>query len=161
MKEVEALRAVFLKFESTIRENIALLKTQEKCMIAGEYSVFEHLLPKQEAFDRDLKLAESERSERSNQLCEALGIPEDSPITVIVKALGEEGRELMLSVSQMVEAMREMTFLRTNLERMINFQLSYIEFLQAGMTGNEKMHTYNPIGKARTVQKTERFNGNG
>jgi len=161
VEEAETLKAVFNEFEHTVRENIALLKTQQQCMINGEYEVFEQLTFKQEDFDRKLRLIEQQRAAVSDSLCEELSIPTGTSILQIVEKLGDEGRELMVSVSRMIEAMRELTFSRTNLERMINFQLSYIEFLQAGMAGTGKMHTYNPAGKSANLQKTERFQGDG
>ncbi len=161
VEEAGTLIRIFTEFENTLRENIALLKKQQHCMIKGEYDVFEQLTATQEDFDRKLRTIEQQRSAVSESLCEGLSIPADASILQIVETLGEEGRELMLSVSRMVEAMRELTFSRTNLERMINFQLSYIDFLQSGRDGTGRMHTYNPAGKSANLRKTERFQGDG
>ena len=161
VQEVRELIEVFSEFENTVRENIELLKEQQQTMIDGEYDLFEELTFKQEEFDRRLRIIEQRRMTLSDTLCEALSLPEDSSILQIVERLGDEGRDLMISVTQMVEAIQELTFSRANLERMVQFQLSYIDFLQAGMSGTRKMQTYTPAGKSSNLRKTERFLGDG
>ena len=161
VQEVQELIEVFSEFENTVRENIELLKEQQQTMIDGEYDLFEELTFKQEEFDRKLRIIEQRRMTLSDSLCEALSLPEGSSILQIVERLGDEGRDLMISVTQMVEAIQELTFSRANLERMVQFQLSYIDFLQAGMSGTKKMQTYTPAGKSSNLRKTERFLGDG
>lgn len=158
----DGFQECFTCLQDIIQENIALLKIQESFLIDGEFPAFEQSISKQDVLENRMKIAEDDRISFTQQLCESLGIPLDSTIIVIAEKLGEEaGTELMMKVARMVEAMQELTLLRMNVERMINFQLNYIEFLQAGITGNEKMHTYNPVGKARAVQRKDHFQGNG
>lgn len=144
------------------REYGDILKEKEKFIINGKYEELTELVPEEESMVVRIDDAESERERLSKLLCRVIKIPEDSSISQIAEALGEdEGTKVMILIARLMECLQEISMLHFNIDRMIGFQLKNIQLLQDTATGQDRINTYDMKGKYHPDNQKKLFNGQG
>jgi len=139
-----------------------ILKKKENFIINGKYDELTELVPEEESMVVKIDDAERERERLSKKLCQFINIPEDSSVSQIAEALGEdEGTKVMILIARLMECLQEISMRHFNIDRMIGFQLKNIQLLQDTATGQDRINTYDMKGKYHSDNQKKLFNGQG
>jgi len=139
-----------------------LLKEKENALVKGDFDNLSEVIAEEENSVLQMSIAEKKRDDLSAELCEAMGIPQDSGITDIAEKLSEdEGTQLMIKIAKLMEILQEVSLLHYNIDRMITFQMKHIKILENTILGNDKINTYSAKGKYTPNKGSELFRGNG
>lgn len=152
---IEFLTALFKEYGE-------ILKEKEKFIINGKYDELMELIPEEESMVVKIDEAERTRENLSVALCQSMNIPDDSSVSEIAEALGEdEGTQVMILIARLMECLQEISMLHFNIDRMIGFQLKNIQLLQNTATGQDRINTYDMKGKYHPDNQKKLFKGQG
>ncbi|MFW6263240.1 MAG: flagellar export chaperone FlgN [Thermotogota bacterium] len=147
---------------SLFKEYGEVLERKEKYIIKGKYDELTELIYEEESMVVRIDEAERERERLSKALCRMINIPENSSISQIAEAMGEEeGTQLMILIARLMECLQEISMLHFNIDRMIGFQLKNIQLLQDTATGQDRINTYDMKGKYHGDNQKKLFKGQG
>ncbi|MDN5360495.1 MAG: hypothetical protein PWQ84_1558 [Thermotogaceae bacterium] len=152
---IEFLTALFKEYGE-------ILKKKENYIINGKYDELTEIIPEEESMVVKIDDAERERERLSKELCQSINIPDNSSVSQIAEALGEdEGTKVMILIARLMECLQEISMLHFNIDRMIGFQLKNIQLLQDTATGQDRINTYDMKGKYHPDNQKKLFNGQG